>query len=66
MIWPDSHQRQYIDSLVGAGGIGIELKVAMDLFQYDTAAVIILMIFCLVVTVEQVSNRLRVAIIGAQ
>ena len=52
--------------LVGAGGIGIELKVAMDLFQYDTAAVIILMIFCLVVTVEQVSNRLRVAIIGAQ
>ncbi len=52
--------------LVGAGGIGIELKVAMDLFQYDTAAVIILMIICLVVTVEQVSKPLRVANIGAQ
>jgi phosphonate transport system permease protein len=50
--------------LVGAGGIGIELKVAMDLFQYETAATIILMIFCLVVAVEQVSNRLRGAIIG--
>ena len=36
----------------------------MDLFQYETAAVIILMIFCLVVSVEQVSNRLRYAIIG--
>ncbi len=36
----------------------------MDLFQYETAAVIILMIFCLVVSVEQVSNRLRHAIIG--
>ncbi len=35
----------------------------MDLFQYETAAVIILMIFCLVVSVEQVSNRLRHAII---
>ena len=50
--------------LVGAGGIGIELKVAMDLFQYETAALIILLIFALVVSVEQVSNRLRGAIIG--
>jgi len=52
--------------LVGAGGIGIELKVAMDLFQYETAALIILLIFALVVSVEQVSNRLRRAIIGDQ
>jgi len=50
--------------LVGAGGIGIELKVAMDLFQYEKAALIILMIFVLVVCVEQVSNRLRASIIG--
>lgn len=49
--------------LVGAGGIGIELKVAMDLFQYEKAALIILMIFVLVVCVEQVSNRLRAAVI---
>ena len=52
--------------LVGAGGIGIELKVAMDLFQYETAALIIMMIFCLVVSVEQVSNRLRAVILGSQ
>ena len=51
--------------LVGAGGIGIELKVAMDLFQYETAALIILLIFALVVSVEQVSNRLRAKIIGS-
>lgn len=51
--------------LVGAGGIGIELKVAMDLFQYEKAALIILMIFVLVVGVEQVSNRLRNSIIGS-
>ncbi len=51
--------------LVGAGGIGIELKVAMDLFQYEKAALIILMIFVLVVCVEQVSNRLRAAILSS-
>jgi len=36
----------------------------MDLFQYEKAALIILMIFVLVVCVEQVSNRLRAAVIG--
>lgn len=45
--------------LVGAGGIGIELKVAMDLFDYGTAATIILLIFVLVVAVEQASSFLR-------
>jgi phosphonate transport system permease protein len=45
--------------LVGAGGIGIELKVAMDLFNYDEAATIILAIFALVVLVERVSSFLR-------
>ena len=45
--------------LVGAGGIGVELKVAFDLFDYDTAATIIIAVFLLVVLVEQVSNRIR-------
>lgn len=45
--------------LVGAGGIGIELKVAMDLFSYDEAATIILAIFALVLVVERASAVLR-------
>jgi phosphonate transport system permease protein len=45
--------------LVGAGGIGIELKVAFDLFDYSTAATIILVILALVVTVEQAGAHLR-------
>jgi len=45
--------------LVGAGGIGIELKVAMDLFNYDEAATIILAIFVLVILVERASAMLR-------
>lgn len=45
--------------LVGAGGIGIELKVAMDMFQYQEAATIIMCIFLLVIAVEQLSIRAR-------
>jgi len=45
--------------LVGAGGIGIELKVAMDFFSYDLACMIILSIFILVLAVEQASGWLR-------
>ncbi len=45
--------------LVGAGGIGVELKVAFDLFAYSTAATIILCIFLLVLMVEQTSNWIR-------
>jgi phosphonate transport system permease protein len=45
--------------LVGVGGIGVELKVAFDLFDYDTAATIIISIFLLVLAVEQMSNWIR-------
>ncbi len=45
--------------LVGAGGIGVELKVAFDLFAYSTVATIIICIFLLVLIVEQVSNWVR-------
>ena len=45
--------------LVGAGGIGIELKVAMDMFRYDEAATIMLLIFILVIVVEQASSAIR-------
>lgn len=49
--------------LVGAGGIGLELKVAMDLFQYDLTATIIIAIFLLVHMEEQLSIWLRARII---
>jgi phosphonate transport system permease protein len=45
--------------LVGAGGIGVDLKVAFDLFNYDEALAIILMMLALVITVEQGSGWIR-------
>lgn len=45
--------------LVGAGGIGVDLKVAFDLFNYDEALAIILMMLVLVIGVEQASGWIR-------
>ncbi len=45
--------------LVGAGGIGQELKSAFDLFQYRNAATIILAIFLIVLVMEWLTDRLR-------
>ncbi len=52
--------------LVGAGGIGIELKVGFDLFDYPTAMTVILMIAVVVISIEQVSGWARNKIIGEQ
>lgn len=52
--------------LVGAGGIGIELKVAFDLFDYPTAMTVILMIAVVVIVVEQLGVYARKKIIGGE
>src|SRR6056297_249588 len=52
--------------LVGAGGIGIELKVGFDLFDYPTALTVILMIAVVVIGIEQLSGYARIKIIGEQ
>ncbi len=45
--------------LVGAGGIGQELEAAFDLFQYQNASTIILVIFLIVLAMEYLTDRLR-------
>lgn len=45
--------------LVGAGGIGQELQVAFDLFQYQKASTIIIVIFVVVLAMEVLTNALR-------
>lgn len=50
--------------LVGAGGIGAELATSMEMFRYDQAATIVLMIFALVLMVEHLSSHARAQLIG--
>ncbi|MFP4251381.1 MAG: phosphonate ABC transporter, permease protein PhnE [Guyparkeria sp.] len=45
--------------LVGAGGIGVELAASMRLFQYDRAAMIILVILVVVIVFERLSASIR-------
>lgn len=45
--------------LVGAGGIGQELKGRFDMFQYDHVATILIAVFIVVILLEQFSSRLR-------
>lgn len=49
---------------VGAGGVGIELKVALDMFQYDEALTIIAAVVVLVLLVEAASGAARRRISG--
>ena len=45
--------------IVGAGGIGMELKGRWDLFDYDHVSTILLAIFITVITLEFFSQKLR-------
>ncbi|MFO7858800.1 MAG: phosphonate ABC transporter, permease protein PhnE [Ectothiorhodospiraceae bacterium] len=45
--------------LVGAGGIGVELMSAMDMYDYRNVSTIILCVFAMVLAVEQLSSALR-------
>lgn len=45
--------------LVGAGGIGVELMAAVDMFDYRSVSTIILCVFAMVLAVEQVSSWVR-------
>ncbi|ERN42459.1 phosphonate ABC transporter, permease protein PhnE [Rubidibacter lacunae KORDI 51-2] len=50
--------------LVGAGGIGVELSTSMQLLRYDEAFMVIIVIFGVVLLVEQISSFIRRNIIG--
>lgn len=52
--------------LVGAGGIGIELKVGLDLFDDLTAMTVILMIAFVVIGIEALNGWARTRIIEEQ
>ncbi|GGK43593.1 phosphonate ABC transporter, permease protein PhnE [Salinarimonas ramus] len=45
--------------IVGAGGIGATLNVAMDRYEYDTAAAVLLLIILIVMAAEYSSSWLR-------
>ncbi len=51
--------------IVGAGGIGVELKGRLDLSDYSHVATILLIIFLTVFSLEQITQKVRSRLIGA-
>jgi len=49
--------------LVGAGGVGMALDTALNLFQWDRAAMILVAILAVVIAAEVATTQLRKRII---
>lgn len=57
--WDINVRESAVLGLVGAGGVGMALDTALNLFQWDRAAMILAAIFAVVVAAEIVTTRLR-------
>ncbi|CAG0977289.1 Phosphate-import permease protein PhnE [Burkholderiales bacterium] len=61
--WDINVRESAVLGLVGAGGIGMALDSAMNLFQWDRVAVILIAIFAVVVLAEIVVTQVRKRVI---
>jgi phosphonate transport system permease protein len=57
--WDINVRESAVLGLVGAGGIGVALNTAMNLFQWDRVAVVLLAIFVVVIVAEVVVTWVR-------
>jgi phosphonate transport system permease protein len=57
--WDINVRESAVLGLVGAGGVGMALDTALNLFQWDRAAMILAAIFAVVVVAEIVTTQLR-------
>ena len=57
--WDINVRESAVLGLVGAGGIGMALDSALNLFQWDRVALILLAIFAVVIVAEIVVTQVR-------
>jgi phosphonate transport system permease protein len=57
--WDINVRESAVLGLVGAGGIGVALQTAMDFFQWDRVALILLLVFGVVIVAELAVNLIR-------
>ncbi len=57
--WDINVRESAVLGLVGAGGIGMALNAAIDVFEWDRVALVLLVIFAVVVAAEVVATQLR-------
>lgn len=61
--WDINVRESAVLGLVGAGGIGVALDDALNFFQWDRAATVLLAIFAVVILAEVVVTRIRARLI---
>jgi len=57
--WDINVRESSVLGLVGAGGIGVALNTAMNLFQWDRVATVLLAIFAVVIAAEVIVTQIR-------
>ena len=57
--WDINVRESAVLGLVGAGGIGMVLNAAIDVFEWDRVALVLVVIFFVVIAAEVVATRLR-------
>jgi phosphonate transport system permease protein len=57
--WDINIRQSSVIGLVGAGGIGLVLNSAMNMFRWDQVTVILIAVFAVVLVSEAVSATLR-------
>lgn len=63
--WDINVRESSVLGLVGAGGIGVALNTAMNLFQWDRVAVVLAAIFAVVIAAEILVTQIRSRILRA-
>lgn len=58
-MWEWSVRASTVLGVVGAGGIGQELKNSVDLLQFDRVFAILILVLAMVTTIDAISARLR-------
>ena len=61
--WDINVRESAVLGLVGAGGIGMALDAALNLFQWDRVALILVAIFAVVIIAEVVVTQVRKRVI---
>jgi phosphonate transport system permease protein len=61
--WECAVRASAVLGLVGAGGLGQQVELSMRFFQFDEVFTLLILLFCLVGTIDFISGRLRARIV---